>query len=350
MKIKENITGIPPYVPGIKIEGKEKLSSNENPLGSSPKAITAIRSITDYSVYPDGGSNKLRESIANKYNISPKNVIVGNGSDEVLMWPSLCLIEDGDNTITAQNTFSEYTFSTLVTNGEVLKAPLSNGVFSPEAILKLINKKTKIVYICNPNNPTGTFLPKNKILNLIKSISKEILVVVDEAYGDYGDEEFYSVIPEIDNYSNLLILKTFSKIYGLASLRLGYGIGNSELIANLWRTKQPFNVNQAAQVGGLAALEDTDFVDKSIKMNSEGKKYLYQELDTLKLEYYKTQANFICINVKRSAQDVYRSIEEQGMTIRACGSFGLKSHIRVTIGTIPQMERFISYLKIALND
>lgn len=350
MKIKENIQNIPPYVPGVKVKGKEKLSSNENPLGSSPMAIEAIKAVDNYSVYPDGSCRELREAIAKKYHLTPDNVIVGNGSDEILTWPSLCLIRKGDNAVTALNTFSEYTFSTLITEGEIRKAPLVNGTFSINAISELVDDKTRIVYICNPNNPTGTFLPKEEILDFVKSVSKDILVVVDEAYGEYGDSEYGSCIPEVENYPNLLILKTFSKIYGLAALRLGYAIANPELILNLWKTKQPFNVNQAAQTGGLAALKDVDFVNRSIKMNNEGKVYLYNELDNMGLNYYKTQANFLCIDVKRDSKEVFDSLLNQGMTIRSCTSFGLKNYIRITIGTREQMIRFITYLKKALND
>lgn len=350
MKFNENIESIPPYVPGIKIEGKLKLSSNENPLGTSPKAIEAIQAIDNYSVYPEGTSKKLREALAKKNSVNEDNIIVGNGSDEVLMWPSLCLIKDGFNAVTGANTFSEYTFSTLVTGGEVRKAPLIYGTFNKDSILNLVDDKTKIVYICNPNNPTGTFLPKGEILDIIKSISSEVLIVIDEAYGEYGDEDYYSCIGEINNFKNLLILKTFSKIYGMASLRLGYAIGSVELIQTLYKTKQPFNVNQAAQTGGLAAVSDTEFVEKSLKMNKEGKAFLYKELDRLGLEYYKTQSNFVCINVKKDSKDVYNSIMEQGITIRSCTSFGLPNHIRVTIGRMDQMNRFIKYLEKAIND
>ncbi len=349
MKIKENINSIPPYVPGVKIEGKEKLSSNENPLGSSPKAIAAIKAIDSYSIYPEGSSRILREALAKKHQISPENIIVGNGSDEILTWPSLCLIGKGDNAITALNTFSEYTFSTLITDGEIRKAPLIEGKFNKDEMIKLIDSRTRIIYICNPNNPTGTFLPKDEILDLISAIPDNILVVVDEAYGEYGDENFYSCIQEIHNFSNLLVLKTFSKIYGLASLRLGYAISNSELIQNLWKTKQPFNVNQAAQTGGLAAISDEDFVNKSIEMNNKGKEFLYNQLDKLGLKYYKTQANFICIDVERDSKEVYNSILDQGMTIRPCTSFGLNNYIRITIGTEVQMKNFIKYLKVALD-
>ncbi|MGL1891535.1 MAG: histidinol-phosphate transaminase [Spirochaetaceae bacterium] len=349
MIFKENIKAIPPYVPGIKIEGKEKLASNENPLGSSPMAIKAIQQIDNYSVYPDGSCKALREAIAKKHHLLPENVIVGNGSDEILMWPSLCLIGKNDNAVTALNTFSEYTFSTLVTDGEIRKAPLVNGTFDKKAMLELVDKNTKILYICNPNNPTGTYLPKKQILDFIQSVPKDILVVVDEAYGEYGAEDYYSCIREINNYPNLLILKTFSKIYGLASLRLGYAFGNQDLIENLWRSKQPFNVNQAAQTGGLAALSDTDFVEQSLAMNKQGREYLYKELDNMGMFYYKTGANFICIDVKKDSKEIYNSILEQGMTIRSCTSFGLPNHIRVTIGSKEQNQRFISYLKNAIK-
>ncbi len=350
MKIKTNIEAIAPYAAGVKVKGKEKLSSNENPLGSSPMAIKKIQAIDNYSVYPDVNCTDLREAIALEHGVSSDNIIVGNGSDEVLTWPSLCLVGRGDNAITGQNTFSEYTFSTLITEGEIRKAPLTDGKFSKKEIEKLIDSRTKIIYVCNPNNPTGTFLPKDEILNLITSIPEHILVVVDEAYGEYGDDDFYSCINEIKSRKNLLILKTFSKIYGLASLRIGYAVADSELMKSLWKTKQPFNVNQAAQIGGLAAIKDVAFVKKSITMNNIGKKYLYEELDKLGLFYYKTQANFICINVKRDAKEVFDSILDQGMTIRACGSFGLKEYIRVTVGSKEQMKRFISYLKTAIND
>ncbi len=157
------------------------------------------------------------------------------------------------------------------------------------------------------------------------------------------------MIPQINNYKNLLILKTFSKIYGLASLRLGYAIASEELIVSLYKTKQPFNVNFAAQEGGFAALGDEDFVKKSIDMNNRGKEYLYRELDKLGLEYYKTGANFVCINVQKDSKEVFDSILEQGMTIRSCTSFGLKNYIRVTIGTEKQMSDFIEYLTKSLN-
>lgn len=350
MKFKENIENIPPYVPGIKLKGKLKLSSNENPLGTSPKAIQAIQKIDNYSIYPEGTSKELREAIAHKNGIDIDNIIVGNGSDEVLMWPSLCLIKEGYNAVTGANTFSEYTFSTLVTGGEIRKAPLINGTFNKDSILSLVDDKTKIVYICNPNNPTGTFLPKNEILEIVNSISKDVLIVIDEAYGEYGDENFYSCISEINNYKNLIVLKTFSKIYGMASLRLGYAIGSTEIIQTLYKTKQPFNVNQAAQAGGLAAISDTKFVEKSLKMNKEGKAFLYKELERLGLEYYKTQTNFICINVNKDSKEVYNSIMEQGITIRSCTSFGLNNYIRVTIGSLDQMKDFVRYLEKAVND
>lgn len=349
MKFKENIENIPPYVPGIKVKGKLKLSSNENPLGTSPMAIDAIQKINNYSVYPEGTSKELREAIAQKNGVDIDNIIVGNGSDEVLMWPSLCLIKEGYNAVTGANTFSEYTFSTLVTGGEIRKAPLIDGTFNKESILNLVDDKTKIVYICNPNNPTGTFLPKDELLEIINSISKEILIVIDEAYGEYGDQEYFSCIGEINKYKNLIVLKTFSKIYGMASLRLGYAIGSTEIIQTLYKTKQPFNVNQAAQTGGLAAISDIEFVNKSLKMNKEGKEFLYKELNRLGLKYYKTQANFVCINVNRDSKEVYDSIMEQGITIRSCTSFGLKNYIRVTIGSLSQMKDFIQYLEKAIN-
>lgn len=350
MKLKENILNMKPYKAGIKIEGKEKLSSNENPLGTSPLAMEAIRSLLDFSVYPDPASGNLRKRIAEKYGLKPDNVITGNGSDEVLTWTAACLIGENDNAITASSTFSEYTFSVELLAGKMKKAPLNNGCFDPQEILKLIDDHTKIIYLCNPNNPTGTYLPGTVLTELLDNIPSEVLVVIDEAYGEYVEaEDFISGITLLERYPNIMVLKTFSKIYGLAALRAGYALASEKIIDGLWRTKQPFNMNAAAQAGAEAALLDTDFVNRSLKITREGKKYLYTQLDLMGLEYYPTESNFICINVKTHSEEVFHSIMEQGMTIRSLCSFGMDNFIRFTIGTQEQNERFISYLKKALK-
>jgi len=351
MRKKENLSGMIPYKPGVLKEGVLKLSSNENRLGPSPKAIEAIlHSINNVNIYPDGSCRILKETLADKLGYKTENLIVGNGSDELMTLIAATYISDGDNAITAENTFSEYTFATILYSGKVQKAPLKEGIFDPEEILKLINEKTRIIYFCNPNNPTGTYVNHTDLDSMLAKVPENTLFVLDEAYGDYSDALDYPDSKKLlRKYPNLMILRTFSKIYGLAALRVGYGIAREEVINDILVTKQPFNVNTPAQIGATAALSDDDFYRKSRSMNSTGKRFLYEELDRLEIKYYPSQANFICLYVGRDSKELFQEMMEQGVTIRPLTSFGLDQWIRVTVGSEQDNKLFIRILENTLK-
>lgn len=333
--MKKNLEGMIPYKPGILKEGALKLSSNENRLGPSPKAMEAAAdALKGVHIYPEGSCSRLRGALSSYWGISRDSFIVGNGSDELMTLIAAAYIGEGDNAVTAENTFSEYTFATILYSGEIRKAPLGNGTYSPGDILDLIDSRTKVIYFCNPNNPTGTYVNHKALENLLEKIPGDVLFVLDEAYADYSDApDFPDWKKLLARFENLLILRTFSKIYGLAALRVGYGIARENVINEILVTKQPFNVNTPAQRAAEAALSDTSFYEKSRAMNGTGKKYLYGELDRLGLEFYKTQANFICINVKRDSKILFEEMMDRGVTIRPLTSFGLNEWIRITIGT-----------------
>jgi len=351
MKINENLKQMTPYKPGILKPGALKLSSNENRLGSSPKAMEAIsNSLNRLNIYPDGSCGVLKEELAKKLGFNRNNLIIGNGSDELMTLIAATYISKGDNAVTAENTFSEYAFSTILFAGEIKKIPLKKGIYDPDEILNAINDKTKIIYFCNPNNPTGTYVNHNNLDKMSLIRLHWLLFVLDEAYADYSDAlDFPDSKALLEKHSNLLVLRTFSKIYGLAALRVGYGIADKNVINQILVTKQPFNVNTPAQIGAKAALKDDDFYNKSREMNSTGKRFLYRELDRLNLEYYESQANFICINVERDSKILFAKMMDQGVTIRPLTSFGLNKWIRVTVGKEKDNKLFIRILENSLE-
>ncbi|MCX7788767.1 MAG: histidinol-phosphate transaminase [Spirochaetes bacterium] len=351
MKLRKTLEHIVPYSPGTLKEGAIKLASNENPLGPSPKAIARIKEMaTTVSLYPDAGVGKLRDAVAKKLGMERDNLIFGNGSDEVLCLITGAYIEEGDNTVTSEHTFSEYTFATVLFGGKVKYAPMKDGRFDLTKLLEVVDSRTKIVFLCNPNNPTGTSFGEKEFRAFMERLPSSILVVSDEAYREYVERpDFPDTLRMIPQYPNLVVLRTFSKIYGLAGLRVGYGVGSKEVIADFYKTKTPFNVNLLAQEAALAALEDEEFVKLSVETNRKGKSYLYQEFDRLGLKYYPTDANFVCVHVGRDSVEVFRTIMELGVTIRPLRSFQLNEWIRVTIGTEDQNRKFVKCLEQALR-
>lgn len=346
MKTRNSLKEIIAYQEGKKKAGAVKLSSNENPLGSSPKAIEAIRANTDYSIYPDVYSDELRHTLAAKNGVSPDRIIIGNGSDELMVLIAGTCIETGVNGIIAENTFSEYEFALRMMGGDIKKIPLTDGTYNPAAMAEAVNENTAVIFLCNPNNPTGTYFSEKELTSALDTIPSDVLVVLDEAYYDYVSAEDYpSSINLLDRYPNIIILRTFSKLYGLASLRVGYAMAHEDTITNLRKVKQPFNINRAAQIGATAALADNEFITQSIETNETGKTYLYKELENLGLFYYPTQANFICINMERDCKKVFDEFADRGITIRPLASFGLDTWIRITIGTAEQNKKVVSILK-----
>lgn len=350
MQSRPAVQHIPPYAPGLRLPGKIKMASNENPLGPSPAALAALAGhAAELNLYPDGSARPLCEAIARHRGLEPGQVIVGNGSDEVIFFAAATFLNPGDQILIADHTFSEYRFSATIMDGTVQVVPLRHGAFDLEAFLAALSPRTRIIFLCSPNNPTGTIIPQADLAAFLDRLPPEVLVLVDQAYAEFADNPAYGDVPAlIGRYPNLLVTRTFSKLYGLAGLRLGYGLGPAGLISQMMRIKPPFNTSLAAQAAGLAALEDRDFVDRSLALNREGRAWIQAGLDRLGLPYYPSQANFVCLDTLRDGRQVFEHILEQGIIVRPCGSFGLPSCIRISVGTMEQNRRFMTLLEQAL--
>ena len=297
VKHRKTIENLEPYRPGKPISEVQrelgltdvvKLASNENPLGCSPKAVEAIIEWTKgVALYPDGNCTELRNALASKFNLKPSQFLFGAGTDQILEIIAQTFINPGDQTITGWPSFSRYEAVTRIMDGTIVKVPLTDDYrLDLDAFLDNINDNTRIIWVCNPNNPTGTIITEQEQREFLKRIPDNILVVLDEAYYEYVQNPDYPKSVELLNeYDNIIILRTFSKIYGLAGLRIGYAISNENTIEYLNRVRGPFNANAAAQVAALAALNDQDFVRDSIKVNQEGKQYLYKAFEDMGLEY-----------------------------------------------------------------
>ena len=358
---RASIQALKPYVPGRSIDDVKaqynpkrivKLGSNENPLGTSPKVIKAVAAaLKDSSLYPDGSSRKLREALAAHNGMTPDQVVVGNGSDEILLMIALAFIKPGERVVISENTFSEYEFSGRTLDAEIVKLPLKDYRYDMDAYAKALKSKPKMLFICNPNNPTGNYVTHAELEGLLKKTSKGCLVVVDEAYGDYATAtDFPRSVALMKKYPNLIVTRTFSKLYGIAGLRLGYALGDASLLRETLRVKTPFNVNLLVQKAGLAALADTTFVKKSLTTNEKGRAQIEKGLQKLKLFYLPTQANFICFHVPRAAVDLCEDLMKRGLIIRPLKSFGLPDWCRVTIGTTAQNRFFLGELANVLGE
>lgn len=346
--IRPAVKGIPEYVPGKtpKEPGVVKLASNENPFGPSPKALEAIaREAKNLQVYPDQKSILLREALSKKLGIPDGCIICGNGSDDIMQILGSTYLNPGDEVVISKNTFSLYELVTRIFDGKLALVSLKNNELDLAGIASVITPKTKMLFLTNPNNPTGTAFSAAEFDSLMEKAPDSALVVVDEAYIEFAErKDLPDTIKYVKEGRSVVILRTFSKFYGLAGLRVGYGIAGKEIIAPMFKTKMPFNVNRLAQAGAIAALDDKEFTDKTFKNNVEGKKYLYTELDKLGLEYKKTESNFIFINMKRSADEIFMGLMKQGVIIRPLTSFGFPQAIRISIGTKEQNEKLIKTL------
>jgi histidinol-phosphate aminotransferase len=353
--IRKSVLAVNPYVPGKPIEETKrqlglkeviKLASNENSWGTSPKAISAIKkSLSGINRYPDAQGFYLKKRLAKFFGLIPENFVLGNGSDELIDVVIKTFMEVDENIITSEGTFLEYEIIAQVNDRKIRKVPLRNFKYDLEAILKLVNKKTKLVFIANPNNPTGTYLTKNEIAQFIKAIPESVVVVFDEAYNTFIDVDDYpDSLSYLKKKKNVIILRTFSKAYGLAGLRLGYAIAVPELVTYLERIRQPFNVNLLAQAAGIAALEDKGFLKKIRCLTLEGKNFIYQELSRMGLGYVPSVTNFILVDVGKDSQEVFKAMLKFGVIIRDMRQYGLTNFIRVTIGTKKENQKFLRIL------
>ncbi|MDD5455107.1 MAG: histidinol-phosphate transaminase [Candidatus Ratteibacteria bacterium] len=357
--IRPNIANILPYPPGKPIEDvkrelgvKEviKMASNENALGPSPKAVKAMKdALAGVNLYPDGNSYYLKQKLAEKLGVAMEEIIVGNGTDEVIRIITETFLNPGEEVVVAWPGFVIYSIATNVMSGSLKRTPLKNYTHDLEAMLNAVTDKTKLVFIANPNNPTGTMVDKDEVEMFMKKIPEDIIVVFDEAYYEYANGNFPQTIRYAKEGKNTIVLRTFSKIYGLAGLRVGYGIAQKEMVTEMNRIRQPFNVNRVAQSAAIAALDDKEHVEKSIVMNEEGKKYLYKEFDAMGLEYVRTSANFILVDIKRSGKEIYEKLLKEGVIVRPVDNYDLPNFLRVTICKPSENKKFIGSLKKVLG-
>jgi histidinol-phosphate aminotransferase len=354
--VAEHIRTISPYVPGKPIEelerelgisGSIKLASNENPLGPSPKAVMAIKKAVDgLNRYPDGSGFYLSQALARQLGVDLGQVLLGNGSNELIELAVRTFVQPGDEVVSADPSFVVYRMITQAASGTNVIVPCKDMTHDLDAMADAITPRTKIVFIANPNNPTGTMNTKSEMDRFLARVPDHVLVCVDEAYYEYVTRaEYPDSIDFLREGKNVLALRTFSKIYGLAGLRIGYGITKPEVAEMMNKVRQPFNTNSPAQVGALAALSDRKHVEKSVTLNNEGKQLLYREFDRLGVTYVPTEANFLLFETRLDGKDLYAGLLKKGVIIRPMGG----KRLRVTIGLPEENRRFIAELETLLT-
>jgi histidinol-phosphate aminotransferase len=325
-----------------------KLASNENALGPSPKAVTAIRAaIESVHLYPDGSGINLREAIAAQLGLGRENIILGNGSNEVIEFIGHAFLDRGDNVITSEYAFIAYKLIAQLFGAQTIETPAKNFQPDLEGILKAITPKTKIIFIANPNNPTGSLIGQEKINNFLARMPDDVITVLDEAYFEFRDDP-PDTLQYVRDGRNVVVLRTFSKIYGLASLRVGYGIARPELIEVLQKTRQPFNVNGIAQAGALAALGDNEHLRKSKDEVDVGRAYFEDEFRAMKLEFNPSAGNFVFVNVD-DGPAMFKKLLPMKIIVRPLRGYNLPEWLRITVGTMEQNEKCIAALKKVLS-
>ncbi len=355
MHFKDYIANLPPYKPPKLIRqqpaGVVKLSSNENPLGPSPRALAAIQAAAvNVHRYPDAGSLALRQALAARFGVAPEMVICTNGSDEMVFLLCLAFLREGDQAVMAHGSFISYYLRTLEMGGQALRVPLRDYAHDLDAMADAITDRTRLLFLCNPNNPTGTTNSAAEVKRLLEHVPDDLLVVVDEAYIEFVERPDYpNLLAELGaGRANIILLRTFAKIYGLAGLRLGYAFGAPELMAYLERARPTFNVNALAQAAGLAALEDDDHLARSRVHTAACRLLFMRELRALDLQPVPSNTNFIAVPVGDDMA-VTSALMDHGFTVNPLSSWGLPGHIRISFGTDDENARFFVALRTVLR-
>ncbi|GAA0347637.1 histidinol-phosphate transaminase [Bacillus carboniphilus] len=361
MKWIKQLNDLKAYQPGKTIDevkkefGLEeiiKLASNENPYRYSPKVDELLKSGSfQHMIYPDGAAVSLREAMANYYDLEPGNFIFGNGSDEIIQMITRALVEPGVNTVMPTPSFPQYRHNCYLQGGESKEIPLVNGEHDLQSMLQAIDENTSIVWLCSPNNPTGTYIPKTELFDFISKVPSHVLVVIDQAYHEYVTADDYpdslSIYHEFDN---VILLRTFSKIYGLAGFRVGYGIASKEIVSKLDPVREPFNVNTLGQMVAKTALEDIQFIEECKIKNSEQRDRYYQFCEEHNLQYFPTEGNFILINMEKDSQEVCEFLLRNGVIVRSGAALGYLGWIRITIGQHDENTKVFKLLNQLVNN
>ena len=359
---RPNIDSIRPYKPGKPIEqvvrelglkgSVDKLASNENPLGPSPKALAALRKeLRNIYYYPEDSCYYLRERLARRFRISMDSILVGNGSVELILMTCLAYLGPEDELVTSAGAFIMAKVGTMIMDCRLVEVPTKNYCHDLDRLLESITEKTKVVYLDNPMNPLGTMVTKKELDSFIEQVPEHVLVVLDEAYAEYITTRKYP--RSLDYYNadrNILFLRTFSKIYGLAGLRIGYGVAKPEIIATLAKVRLPFNVNRAAQVAAVAALDDKRHAARTRKAAEAGRKMLYKELKRLKVFFIPSYTNFVLVNFAVDSRIIFNALQQHGVITRPVKQYGFPNALRVTVGTPAQNKRFIKALTAVLKE
>lgn len=360
LKLNPVLKDLPVYQPGRPIEevARElglpfddiiKLASNENPFGPSPLALEAMRkTIEKVNLYPDGNAYYLKNKLAEKLGVLPENLILGNGSNEIIEFVGHAFINPETEVVVSEYCFAIYPIITKMFGGKLITVKAKNYGHDLKAMLEATTERTSVVFVANPNNPTGTMASNEELIEFVEKIPPHVLIVLDEAYIEFLDDPADTISYIKNGKHNLLLMRTFSKIYGLAGLRLGYGIGHKEIIQAIEKVRQPFNVNSIAQAAGFAALDDVEHINKTKENNKAGIKYYQEQLRKLNLEYIPTHANFILVKVG-DGQKVFVELQKLGIIVRPMGGYGLPEWVRITIGTPAENERCINSLKTVLS-
>jgi histidinol-phosphate aminotransferase len=352
---RRTVLNIKPYVPGkpiqevkreLGLEEVYKMASNENPLGPSPKGIEAIKqALSQLNRYPEASCYYLKNKLAEHWNLKPENFVIGNGSDELIILTLRAFLNPGEEVVVAKPTFLIYELASRIEGAEIKTVPMKNFRYDLPAMLKEVTSRTKIIFIANPDNPCGTYLRGEELDDFLNRLPEDVIVFIDEAYYEYVDH--ISDFPDSLKYIHsrpVIVTRTFSKIYGLAGLRVGYGMAHPEFIKYLDKVREPFNVNTLAQIAALNAIEDQDFVRKVKKLTLQGREYFSQKFAQLGLEYIESVTNFILIKVGEDADKICKFLLENGVIVRNMNGWGLKEYIRVTIGLEKENKKLIGLL------
>ncbi|MHB8841730.1 MAG: histidinol-phosphate transaminase [Candidatus Aquicultor sp.] len=359
--IRRGLEDIKPYESGRPIELVEKelgiteaikLASNESPYAPFPKVLEAMReSLLDVNRYPDGGSTFLREGLSNKLGVPASRIMAGQGSNELLRLLANVLLDPGDEAVMADPSFIVYPTVTKLMNAKPILVPLKDHAHDLNAMAKAITPRTKMVFICNPNNPTGTIVTRDEVERFLASVPKDVVIVFDEAYFELvRDNNYPNGMDYINDDRPVVVLRTFSKVHGLAGCRIGYGIAPEFIIAAVNKVREPFNVTSVAQAGALASLECDAEVEERSHLNTEGLEYLYKEFRRMGLDFIPSHANFILVDIGIDDRMMSLELMKRGIIVRSGDIFGYPKYFRVTVGTPEENKRFIGELEALLKD
>lgn len=358
------VQGLAPYPPGKPIEEVEreygvsnaaKLASNENPLGPSPRAIEAMRAaVNDVWLYPDGSGFNLKSRLSSKLGVAMDMITLGNGSSDILQFVMQAYVDKESEVIFSQHSFAIYPILTQMMGAKAVVPAAKAWGNDLDAIAASVTERTRVIFIANPNNPTGTWLTGPELEAFLQKVPERVIVVLDEAYFEYaiapvtGAAAYPDGMQWVDTYPNLIVSRTFSKVYGLAGVRIGYGVCNAQLADVLNRVRPPFNVNSIALVGAEAALDDSDHLTKSVSTNAAGLKQLYGGFEEMGLSYIPSAANFVAVDLARTAAPFYESLLREAVIVRPVANYEMPGHLRITVGTEEQNTRVLAALKKVL--